>query len=120
MLVEKGGVSRHDFLTFLNQSVMGSVFTRDKTPAVRQPRPHAHVHARAAAQGLRAGLAAGRRLDAPLPVSGLVHQIVAGAVAEGHVDDDFAVMLLLQARSAGLVLHSENREVSDGFDLPPA
>src|SRR6185437_12680454 len=33
VLAEKGGVSRRAFLEFLNNSVMGSVFTRYKTPA---------------------------------------------------------------------------------------
>ena len=33
VLAEKGGVSRADFLEFLNDSVMGSTFTRYKTPA---------------------------------------------------------------------------------------
>jgi 3-hydroxyisobutyrate dehydrogenase-like beta-hydroxyacid dehydrogenase len=33
VLAEKGGVSRADFLAFLNDSVMGSMFTRYKTPA---------------------------------------------------------------------------------------
>src|SRR5437868_7690093 len=34
VLAEKAGVPRHAFLDFLNQSVMGSVFTRYKTPAL--------------------------------------------------------------------------------------
>ena len=33
MLAEKGGISRADFLEFLNDSVLGSTFTRYKTPA---------------------------------------------------------------------------------------
>ncbi len=33
VLAEKGGVSRADFLEFLNDSVMGSTFTRYKSPA---------------------------------------------------------------------------------------
>ncbi|MDF2583138.1 MAG: 6-phosphogluconate dehydrogenase, partial [Mycobacterium sp.] len=33
VLVEKGGVSRADFLAFLNDSVMGSTFTQYKSPA---------------------------------------------------------------------------------------
>ena len=34
VLAEKGGVSRAAFLEFLNNSVMGSMFTRYKTPAI--------------------------------------------------------------------------------------
>ena len=34
VLAEKGGVPRHAFLEFINKSVMGSVFTRYKSPAL--------------------------------------------------------------------------------------
>ena len=33
VLAEKGGVGRREFLDFLNDSVLGSTFTRYKTPA---------------------------------------------------------------------------------------
>ncbi len=33
VLAEKGGVARHDLLDFINNSVLGSLFTRYKTPA---------------------------------------------------------------------------------------
>ena len=33
VLAQKAGVPRHAFLDFINQSVMGSTFTRYKTPA---------------------------------------------------------------------------------------
>ena len=34
VLAQKAGVPRHAFLDFINQSVMGSMFTRYKTPAL--------------------------------------------------------------------------------------
>ena len=34
VLAERGGVARSDLLSFINDSVMGSVFTRYKTPAL--------------------------------------------------------------------------------------
>ena len=34
VLAEKGGVPRHAFLDFINKSVMGSMFTRYKTPSL--------------------------------------------------------------------------------------
>ena len=34
VLAQKAGMSRHAFLDFLNKSVMGSMFTRYKTPAL--------------------------------------------------------------------------------------
>ena len=53
VLAEQGGTSRQAFLEFLNNSVMGSVFTRYKSPALGEPRLHADVHKYLAAQGLR-------------------------------------------------------------------
>src|SRR6185437_15788502 len=34
VLAQKGGVPRHAFLDFINKSVMGSTFSRYKTPAL--------------------------------------------------------------------------------------
>ena len=80
VLAEKGGVSRADFLEFLNDSVMGSTFTRYKSPGLREPRLPPDVHARPPAQGLPSRLrgrarargadAAGRRHRADRPGDG--------------------------------------------------
>jgi hypothetical protein len=40
---------------------------------------------------------------------------VVSAIGAGHVDDDFAVLLLEQARSAGLALEPENIAINDGL-----
>ena len=53
VLAEKGGVSRAAFLEFLNDSVMGSVFTRYKSPAFVHLDYTPDLHADPAAQGLR-------------------------------------------------------------------
>ena len=51
VLAEKGGVKRSAFLEFINNSVMGSQFSRYKTPAFVNLDLDADVHAGAAAQG---------------------------------------------------------------------
>jgi 3-hydroxyisobutyrate dehydrogenase-like beta-hydroxyacid dehydrogenase len=115
VLAEKGGVSRHDFLDFLNDSVMGSVFTRYKTPAFVNLDLKATFTPVLLRKDFDLGLAAARRVEATLPVAAQVHQIISAAVAEGHRDEDFAVLLPLQARASGLEIEPENREVSDGL-----
>ncbi|MBX6722935.1 MAG: hypothetical protein IRY92_06845, partial [Dactylosporangium sp.] len=40
------------------------------------------------------------------------------AIGEGHRDEDFAVLLQMQAKASGLELVSENRAVSDGLGKP--
>ena len=44
VLAESGGISRAAFLEFMNDSVLGSVFTRYKGTGIRQPRSHPDVH----------------------------------------------------------------------------
>ena len=58
VLAERGGVSRAAFLDFLNDSVMGSTFTRYKTPAFVNLDFTPTFTTGAAAQGLRSGDAA--------------------------------------------------------------
>lgn len=115
VLAEKGGISRADFLTFLNDSVMGSTFTKYKTPAFVNLDLTPTFTPVLLRKDFDLGLAVARRLEAPMPVSGLVHQIVCGAVSEGHTTEDFAVLLPLHARSAGLSLTTEDAPVTDGL-----
>src|SRR5690606_31225540 len=116
LLAEAAGVSRYDFLEFLNDSVMGSTFTRYKTPAYvnldyEPPTFTWHL----LRKDLELGLDAGRDLNIPLPTTSLVHQIVVDGIGRGYGDLDFAALLSRLAEGAGLKIESEEREVSDGL-----
>jgi hypothetical protein len=50
-------------------------------------------------------------------VAALVHQIVVGLIGEGRGDVDFAALLEIEARRAGLDLLPEDRVVSDGLEV---
>ena len=63
----------------------------------------------------RMGLAAGREMNVPLPVSSLVHQIVMDGIGRGFGERDFAAMLSRLAEGSGRALQSEDRPVSDGL-----
>ncbi|MFF3735469.1 NAD(P)-dependent oxidoreductase [Streptomyces sp. NPDC002476] len=115
VLAEKGGISRTDFLTFLNDSVMGSVFTRYKTPAFVNLDLTPTFTPVLLQKDFDLGLGAARSMQVPVPVTALVGQIIAGAVAEGRVEEDFAVLLPLAARAAGLELAPDGTDVSDGL-----
>ncbi|MDQ6933868.1 MAG: NAD(P)-dependent oxidoreductase [Actinomycetota bacterium] len=115
LLVERGGTSRAAFLEFLNDSVMGSTFTRYKSPALVNldfTPTFTNVLLR---KDFDLGLAAARELRVPMPVAALAAEMVASAIGAGHTSDDFATLLLEQARSSGLVLAAENVEVDDGL-----
>lgn len=115
ILAEKSGVSRQALLACLNDSVMGSAFTRYKTPALVNLDFHATFTAELLRKDFDLGLAAARERETPMPVASLVHQLVQSLVGHGYGQSDFAALLMLAAQSAGLELASENAEVSDGL-----
>lgn len=116
VLAERGGVSRAAFLDFLNNSVMGSTFTRYKSPAFVKLDFSPTFTLPLLRKDFELGLAAARDLEVPMPVAALCSQLVAGAIGAGYHDEDFAVLLLEQARAAGMKLQPEEADVSDGLD----
>jgi 3-hydroxyisobutyrate dehydrogenase-like beta-hydroxyacid dehydrogenase len=115
VLAERGGVARADLLAFINDSVMGSTFTRYKSPAFVNLDFHPTFTGRLLRKDFELGLDAGRALDVPLPIASAVHEIVTSLIGKGYGDEDFATLLLLEAAGAGMELTSEEVEVDDGL-----
>ncbi len=107
VLAERAGVRRKDFLAFLNDSVLGSDFTRYKTPQLVELDFAPTFTTRLLRKDFDLGLASARELEVPMPVLGLVHQIVQAGVGQGIGELDFAALLELQARASGLSLERE-------------
>jgi len=116
ILAEKAGVSRQAFLACINDSVMGSTFTRYKSPALVNLDYHATFTSVLLRKDFDLGLAAAREHEVPMPVAALVHQIVQSLVGRGYGEQDFAALIELQAQASGLDLVSENAEVADGLE----
>jgi 3-hydroxyisobutyrate dehydrogenase-like beta-hydroxyacid dehydrogenase len=116
VLAERGGIARADYLEFINGSVMGSTFTRYKTPAFVgldfTPTFTGHL----LRKDFELGLDAARQLNVPLPVAALTHQIIVSLIGSGLGEGDFAALLELEARAASLKLEPEVRQVSDGLE----
>ena len=115
MLAEASGVKRSDFLDFLNNSVMGSIFTRYKSPAFVNLDYTPTFTWHLLRKDLELGLDAGRELDVPLPLAALIHSIVVEGIGLGYAEQDFAALLTKEARAAGREIESENVEVDDGL-----
>ena len=115
VLAEKAGVPRHAFLDFINKSVMGSVFTKYKTPAFVNLDFTTTFTPYLLRKDIDLGLEAGRRLEVPLPLTALTREIVQSLMGNGYLDTDFSTLLLLQAKAAGIELTPENVKVSDGL-----
>jgi 3-hydroxyisobutyrate dehydrogenase-like beta-hydroxyacid dehydrogenase len=120
VLAERGGVSRADFLAFLNDSVMGSTFTRYKSPAFVELDFTPTFTPVLLSKDFDLGLAAGAELGVPLPVAERVAELVRQAIDAGHADVDFASLLLTQAQRSGLELEPEPGPVADGLEPRPA
>jgi 3-hydroxyisobutyrate dehydrogenase-like beta-hydroxyacid dehydrogenase len=115
VLAEKGGVPRHAFLEFLNNSVMGSVFSRYKSPSLVNLDFTPTFTPVLLKKDLDLGLDAAKRTGASMPVTAITRELVQSLIARGHVDDDFATLILQQADASGLKLVSENKQVDDGL-----
>jgi 3-hydroxyisobutyrate dehydrogenase len=117
VLAERGGVSREAFLEFLNDSVMGSTFTRYKTPAFVNLDFTPTFTMPLLSKDFDLGLAAAHELAVPMPIAAATAQIVASAMGAGYLSEDFGVLLLEQARRAGVTLTSENAVVLSGLEV---
>ncbi len=115
VLAEAAGVKRADFLDFLNDSVMGSTFTRYKTPAFVNLDYTPTFTWHLLRKDFELGLESGRDLNVPLPTAALVHQLVIDGIGLGYGDEDFAALLTKTAAGAGMTIKSEEADVSDGL-----
>ena len=117
VLAEKGGMSRNDFLEFLNGSVMGSMFTRYKTPAYVNLDFTPTFTPLLLRKDFDLGMQAARELDVPMPVAAAAQQTVQALIGSGHTAEDFAALLAQQARASGLDLVSENADIDEGLEV---
>jgi len=115
VLAEKVGMPRHAFLDFLNKSVMGSMFTRYKTPALVNLDFHVTFTPKLLRKDLDLGLDAGREFEVPMPLSSLTRDLLQQMIGQGMTEQDFSTLILAQAKASGIELKPENQEVTDGL-----
>ena len=115
VLAQRGGVPRSAFLEFINGSVLGSVFTRYKTPGMVNLDLTPTFTTALLRKDFDLGLAAARALEVPLPLAATTHHLVQAAIGRGHRDEDFAALLIEAALAAGVELSPEDMTVDDGL-----
>jgi 3-hydroxyisobutyrate dehydrogenase len=115
VLAQKAGVPRHAFLDFLNKSVMGSTFTRYKTPAFVNLDFKVTFTPHLLRKDMDLGLDAGRRFEVPMPLAALTRDLIQQMIGHGLTEQDFAALLVMQARASGIELQPERVEVGDGL-----
>jgi 3-hydroxyisobutyrate dehydrogenase len=124
LLANKMGVPRHAFLAFMNNSVMGSTFTRYKSPALVNLDWTTTFTPELLRKDLDLGLALARENDVPMPVTAAAREVLQthfGAAtlkpdSEKYLQGDFAALIETMALAAGMQLASENKPVSTGLE----
>ena len=115
ILAQKAGVPRHAFLAFMNDSVMGSTFSRYKTPALVNLDFKVTFTPHLLRKDLDLGLDAARHYEVPMPLASLTRDLVQTMIGHGMTEQDFAELLVLQAQASGVTLEPENVPVADGL-----
>jgi 3-hydroxyisobutyrate dehydrogenase-like beta-hydroxyacid dehydrogenase len=115
VLAQKAGVPRHAFLEFMNQSVLGSVFSRYKTPAFVNLDFKVTFTPSLLRKDMDLGLDAGRKYDVPMPLASLTRDLIQSMMGNGMTEQDFATLIVQQAKASGLALEAENVKVGDGL-----
>ncbi|HEY6995755.1 MAG TPA: NAD(P)-dependent oxidoreductase [Xanthobacteraceae bacterium] len=124
LLANKMGIPRHAFLAFMNNSVMGSMFTRYKSPALVNLDWTTTFTPELLRKDLDLGLALGREWDVPMPVTAATREVLQGHFGaatlkpdpEGYLQKDFAALMETMALAAGMQLQSENTNVPTGLE----
>jgi 3-hydroxyisobutyrate dehydrogenase len=123
LLANKMGVPRHAFLAFINNSVMGSMFTAYKSPALVNLDWTTTFTPELLRKDFDLGLALGREWEVPMPIAAAAREILQSHIgagrlrpdAEQYLHSDFAALAETLARAAGMTLASENTVVSSGL-----
>ena len=64
---------------------------------------------------LQLGLIAGKELGVPMPLAAAADMLIAQAIGAGYTGEDFATLVLEQARRSGYAIESEDTPVDDGL-----
>ena len=124
LLAQKAGVKRSAFLQFLNDSVVGSTFTRYKTPALVNLDWTTTFPLGGQRKDVDLGLALARQHEVPMPITAAVREMFQAHFGiaktksnpEAYLAQDFATLFETMALIAGVKLESESVEVSDGLE----
>ena len=124
LLANKMGVPRQAFLAFINNSVMGSMFTRYKSPALVNLDWTTTFTPELLRKDIDLGLELGRENDVPMPVTAATREVLQshfGAAIlqknpEEYLQKDFAALLETMALASGMKLTSENKNVPTGLE----
>jgi 3-hydroxyisobutyrate dehydrogenase len=124
LLANKMGVPREAFLRFMSNSVMGSMFTRYKSPALVNLDWTTTFTPALLLKDLDLGLELGREWEVPMPVTATTREILQGHIGnairqpdpQAYLEKDFATLMETMAAASGMKLESEKKNVPTGLE----
>jgi 3-hydroxyisobutyrate dehydrogenase len=124
LLANKMGVPRHAFLAFMNNGVMGSMFTAYKTPALVDLDWKTTFTSELLRKDLDLGLELAREWDVAMPVTAATREIVQAHIGRATTRQDnkdilardFAQMAETLAEYSGMTLKSEGKDIPTGLE----
>jgi 3-hydroxyisobutyrate dehydrogenase-like beta-hydroxyacid dehydrogenase len=115
LLAERHGVPRHVFLEVMNASVLGSTFSRYKTPVIANLDYTVTFTNTLMKKDLDLGLKAASATGVALPATNVVREIVQACIDDGRAEQDYTLILDKLAQRSGMALKPENAGVGDGL-----
>jgi 3-hydroxyisobutyrate dehydrogenase len=117
VMAEKAGIPRHLFLEAINDSVLGSMYTRYKTPTLSNLTfEQVTFTPKLLLKDMDLGLGAAKAHGVAMPAAAAARESIARMVGRGYDDVDFAALLIETAKDAGLELKPDNVKISDGLE----
>ena len=111
VLGQKAGLTREAFLNFLNQSAMGSAFTKGRTPSWVALDGAPGFSPWLMRKDMDLGLDLAKSLEMPMPLSNAARDFLQALINSGDAEADFTQGLMQQqARASGLEMKPEKSE----------
>lgn len=124
LLANKMGVPREAFLAFMNNGVMGSTFTKYKSPALVNLDWTTTFTPELLLKDIDLGLELGREWKVPMPTTAATREVLQGHIGnairqsdpKAYLEKDFATLMETMASASGMKLASENKNVPTGLE----
>ncbi|HEY1721945.1 MAG TPA: NAD(P)-dependent oxidoreductase [Magnetospirillaceae bacterium] len=125
LLAEKAGVPRHAFLKFMNNSVMGSVFTQYKSPALANLDFTTTFTVPLLRKDLDLGLDAAHKMGVAMPITTATREVLQSHYGiaksktdpEAYLAQDFATLIETLALHSGMTVTPDNVPVPSGLEV---
>ena len=101
VMAEKGGITRHDMLEVMCESVMGSPFLKYKAPPLERNDYAPTFTCRQMIKDIDLILGACQATGVPAPLTAIMRQQYSALISRGHADEDFIACVKLTEEMSG-------------------